>query len=149
MKNSFLIIILIHVMAAVSAKENTIEEKIINMEKAALERWYQGDPMGFIELSANDVSYFDPYLENQLDGLNALTKLYGSFRGKVQADRFEMTNIKVQATKEMAFLSYNLLAYTNNVVDKWNGSEVYRLKPDGKWKIVHTHFSMTQPIMKE
>lgn len=32
---------------------------IIGMERAALDRWGNGDPGGFLEISAEDVSYFD------------------------------------------------------------------------------------------
>ena len=40
----------------------TISDVIIAMEKAALTRWGNGDPAGFLEISAEDVVYFNPYL---------------------------------------------------------------------------------------
>jgi len=36
-------------------------EMIVAMERAALERWGRGDPDGFLDISAPDVSYFDPF----------------------------------------------------------------------------------------
>jgi hypothetical protein len=30
------------------------------MERAALDRWGKGDPEGYLELMARDVTYFDP-----------------------------------------------------------------------------------------
>lgn len=39
-----------------------ISGTIIALEKAALEMWNSGDPSGYINLSAEDVSYFDPSL---------------------------------------------------------------------------------------
>jgi len=50
-----------------------IEDEILALEKEALRRWCDGDPSGFLELSAPDVVYFDPSLERRLDGLDALT----------------------------------------------------------------------------
>ena len=46
--------------------------QIINMERAALDRWGRGDPDGFLEISAPDVAYFDPFLPERIDGLSAL-----------------------------------------------------------------------------
>jgi hypothetical protein len=43
------------------------ESVIIEMEKAALDRWAKGDPSGFLEIYAPDIVYFDPSLERRLD----------------------------------------------------------------------------------
>ena len=48
-----------------------IETTILTLERVALERWGQGDPDGFLEISAPDVSYFDPFTESRLDGIDA------------------------------------------------------------------------------
>ena len=40
--------------------EARLAQHIIEMERTALDRWGQGDPTGFLEISATDVSYFDP-----------------------------------------------------------------------------------------
>ena len=42
--------------------DDVITAKIIAMEKAALDRWGQGDPSGFLEICAPDVVYFDPFI---------------------------------------------------------------------------------------
>jgi ketosteroid isomerase-like protein len=39
---------------------DSIEKEIIEMEKAALDRWGKGDPSGFLEICSPDVVYFDP-----------------------------------------------------------------------------------------
>jgi hypothetical protein len=56
---------------SVYAQTNTEElsATIIALEKAALEKWNQGDPSGYLDLSAEDVTYFDPSLEQRMDGL--------------------------------------------------------------------------------
>ncbi len=48
-----------------------VETTLIDMEKAALRRWGNGDPSGFLEITAEDVVYFDPYVERRIDGLPA------------------------------------------------------------------------------
>ncbi len=43
-----------------SEDNDSISKLIVGMEKSALERWNNGDPSGFPEISAKDVVYFDP-----------------------------------------------------------------------------------------
>jgi len=120
--------------------------KIIAMEKAALDRWGKGDPQGYLEIMDTDLTYFDPFQEKRLDGLNAMKELLKPLTGKIKVDRFEMLNPKVQRDGNMALLTFNLLSYvkqpngTEKVVARWNSSEVYR-KIDGVWKIIHSHWS--------
>jgi ketosteroid isomerase-like protein len=118
-----------------------ISEIIIALEKRVLEKWNQGDPGGYLDISADDVTYFDPSLEQRLDGLDNLRKYYEPIKGLINVSRFEMLNPEVNATNDMAVLTFNLLSYKTDKVSKWNCTEVYRLEPDGQWKIVHTHWS--------
>ena len=118
-----------------------ISDTIIALEKGALEKWNQGDPSGYLDLSADDVTYFDPSLEQRLDGLDNLKKYYGPIKGQIHVSRYEMLNPKVVATNNMAVLTFNLHSYIDDKVSKWNCTEVYRFEPNEKWKIVHTHWS--------
>jgi ketosteroid isomerase-like protein len=63
--------------------ENKDTATIIAMERAALDRWGKGDPSGFLEICSPDVVYFDPTLQQRLDGLEALTRLYEPVRGRI------------------------------------------------------------------
>ncbi|MCW5911357.1 MAG: nuclear transport factor 2 family protein [Cyclobacteriaceae bacterium] len=123
-----------------------ISETIIALEKAALEKWNQGDPGGYLNLSADDVTYFDPYTDHRLDGLEALKIYYEPVKGQIHVSRYEMLNPKVTATNTMAVLTFNLHSYAGDNVSKWNCTEVYRLEPNGQWKIVQTHWSFIKPL---
>ena len=148
MKKIIAIFIIIHTTMVYAQEKMTVQEKIIGLEKAALERWNNGDPAGFIELSAKDVTYFDPFLEKRIDGLDALTRLYEPLKGQGKVDRYEMIDPQVQATGKMAVLTYNLNSYSGDKIYKWNCTEVFRFEPGGNWKIIHTHWSLTQPALK-
>ncbi len=52
--------------------EPDIAKTILQMERLALGRWAQGDPEGFLEISAPNVTYFDPFVDKRLDGLAEL-----------------------------------------------------------------------------
>lgn len=125
--------------------DGQIPVKILAMEKTALDRWGQGDPSGFLEISASDVVYFDPSLDRRLDGLNALTNLYESIRGRIFIDRYELVNPKVQVYGDCAILTYNYVGYNGDKIYKWNCTEVYRCQ-QGRWEIIQTHWSLTKAV---
>ncbi len=120
---------------------------IIALEKSALKKWNNGDPGGYLDISAAEVVYFDPYTEQRLDGLESLKKYYEPIKGQIRA-RYEMLNPKVQATSDMAVLTFNLYSYEGDRVVKWNCTEVYRLENGGNWKIIQTHWSFIKPELK-
>jgi ketosteroid isomerase-like protein len=126
-----------------------IAQTIIALEQAALERWGRGDPSGFLELSAEDVVYFDPFQERRLNGLAELRELYESIRGRVQIATFALLNPVVQAVDDMAVLTFNYVAEgTNEVTSRWNCTEVFR-RDGERWRIIQTHWSFTQPDLGE
>ena len=121
----------------------TVAEKILALERAALDRWGKGDPGGYLELSAPDVTYFDPFQERRIDGLPALTALYDLFQGKIKIDRDEIIEPCVQVIREAAILTFRFVSHGSEGSMHWNCTEVYQ-RIDGDWKIVHTHWSFTK-----
>jgi len=120
--------------------------ELIALERAAMERWRKGDPWGFIEISAPDVTYFDTGTPSRLDGLAALEAEYAKRKGKIHYDVMEFINPKVQVHGDAAVLSYQFFSTKLNPDGSiesripWNCTEVY-FKIDGKWSIIHTHWS--------
>lgn len=131
-----------------SQQHTELADKLISTERHALELWNKGNPSGFLELSAPDVVYFDPFTEQRLDGHAKLTELYESIRGQVKVDRYEMINPLVQAGTDMAVLTFNLISYEAAQTSRWNCTEVYRRHPDGLWKIIQTHWSFVRPELR-
>ena len=118
-----------------------ITHHLIALEEQAMRRWCAGDPSGFLEISADDVVYFDPFLVRRIDGLSALTAHYESLRGKISAERFEFLNPLVQVIGEAAVLTYNFVSYGGNEsVSRWNCTEVFR-HTAGRWLLIQTHWS--------
>ncbi|MCD7978941.1 MAG: DUF4440 domain-containing protein [Tannerellaceae bacterium] len=129
--------------------EKCIPETIIALEKEALNKWNNGDPSGYLALYDTDFTYFDPTLERRMDGYEAIEAYYNAMSGDVKVDKSEMVNPVVQATEQMAVLSFNLISEAGGQVWKWNCTEVYRKNPDNKWKIVHNHWSIYIPKVQE
>ncbi|MBF0500141.1 MAG: DUF4440 domain-containing protein [Candidatus Riflebacteria bacterium] len=120
-------------------------EDILELERQALQRWCSGDPSGFLEISAPDVVYFDPFLESRLDGLEALRSYYDGLRGKIRAERYELLNPLVQKLGDRAgVLTFNFVSYgSDGSESRWNSTEVYRKDLPG-WRIAHSHWSITK-----
>lgn len=117
---------------------------VIALERAALDRWGKGDPSGFLEISAPDVVYFDPFLDVRLDGRDALAAHYEPIRGKAFISRYEMDNAKVHLVGDAAVLTFNFTSYGGSEdAFRWNCTEVYR-RAGRSWQIIQTHWSFTR-----
>lgn len=119
----------------------SITQLILSLETRALERWCNGDPSGYLEITAVDANYFDPFIERRIDGKLALAEYYGPLTGKIFAKHFEIINPQVQLFEQSAVLTFNYVCTTrDDQVMRWNCTEVYRLDPEG-WRIIHSHWS--------
>ncbi|MGB3702618.1 MAG: DUF4440 domain-containing protein [Anaerolineales bacterium] len=126
--------------------DDALIETIIAMECAALDRWGNGDPSGFLEICAPDIVYFDPNLERRIDGREALSEYYEGIRGKVSFERFELLNPLVQRVGDAAVITFNFVSYGKAEDEyKWNCTEVYRRSSEG-WEIIQTHWSYTLAV---
>lgn len=126
----------------------TTADQIMMLERAALDRWGRGDPGGFLELYATEVTYFDPVTATRIDGHQAMVDYYRPWTGKIQVARYEMLNPHVVVVGDMALLSYNLVNYIKDaegvetVGTRWNSTTVYQRRGD-TWKTIHSHWSFT------
>ena len=129
-------------------------DQIIAMERAALDRWGNGDPQGYLEIYAPDATYFDPTLEARVDGLESLNRLLVPWTGKIKIDRYEILNPNVQWHGDAAVLTFNIVNYrqqpdgSGRLLARWNTTEIYS-RVNGRWRIVHSHFSYMKPDLKQ
>ena len=123
-------------------------DQIVQLERAALDRWGNGDPGGFLELYASDITYFDPLTAARIDSHGAMADYYRPWVGKIHIPRYEMLNPHVVVGADLALLSYNLVNYVadatgaESVGTSWNSTVVYR-RTDAGWRSIHSHWSFT------
>jgi ketosteroid isomerase-like protein len=126
-----------------------MEETILTLENGAMERWRNGDPWGWLEISAESMIYVDPSLTRPIIGLEAFGALLKEIEGKVHYQGSEFIDPKVVIIGDAAVLSYNYrssaLTPEGTILSQtpWNTTEVY-FHLDGEWKIVHSHWSYVQ-----
>ena len=124
-------------------------DDVIALERAALDRWGAGDPQGFLETYAAEVTYFDIGTEHRLDGHAAMSDYYRPLVGKIKIPRYEMIDPKVQRHGDVAVLTYNLRSEAlqpdgKQVTVRWNSTAVYA-RIGGNWRMIHSHWSLTAP----
>lgn len=131
-----------------------MQETILNLEKSAMERWRNGDPMGFVEISAEDIVYVDPGLTRPIFGLEDFRAYMKKVEGRIHYQGSEFVDPRVVVVGDAAALSYNYLSSDltpeGEVIRQtpWNATEVY-FRRDGKWKTAHTHWSYIQHYLPE
>ena len=135
---------------------DTVLEELVALERSALDRWIKSDPQGYLDIQAAEVTYFDPFTDKRVDGQDAMVVRLAPMRKMkppFMDPRYEMINPKTQRHGDVALLTFNLVNYgtppdaSERVLARWNSTEVYA-RLDGKWQIIHSHWSFVQPEVK-
>jgi len=120
------------------------EQAILARERRALDRWAQGDTLGYIEAYADDVTYFDDLgAHRRLDGIAAVRTYFSSLQGKVSPHRYDLMDPKVQIYGDIGVvtLHYHPFAPDGKPLTRWIATVVYR-RNAGEWRVVHAQWAM-------
>lgn len=153
MRQLTMVVLTVMSVSCGSAAQEAVPD-VEKMERAALDRWGNGDPQGYLEIMAADVTYFDPVQDKRVDGIEAMKKMLAPITGKIKVSRFDMIDPKVQRHGDSALLTFNLVSYVTQpdgnerAIARWNSSELYG-RVNGQWRIVHSHWSYIKPELKE
>ena len=129
---------------------------ILEIERAASERFNKGDVSGYLDIYHDDVTYVDPMTPSVLTDKNVVRAYFDKSYLGVQIEKAEWSNINVVVNESAntAILTYNQQNHIRSKNDDelhqiplWNCTEVYRLT-DGQWKIAHANWSFAQhPVL--
>jgi ketosteroid isomerase-like protein len=131
-----------------------VQTELIRLEDCAMERWRQGDPMGWTELIAPEVTYVDPALTQPIVGHEAYTKYMEALIGKISYGASHYMRPDAAVCGDTAVLTFNYQGSTPRadgtlqLFALWNTTEVYA-RVDGQWKIIHTHWSFVRHTAPE
>lgn len=122
-------------------------EAILAIERSALDRWSQGDPLGYLEVHAEDVTYFDDIgAQTRIDGVDALREYFrNTLEGNLPPHEYELVNPRVQLYGDTGILTlrYHPRGSDGTAMPAWKATSVYR-RDDGAWRCVHAHWSMVK-----
>ena len=133
------------VASTTQAAEAARIDDVIALERAALDRWGAGDPQGFLDTYAPEVTYFDIGTEHRLDGHAAMSEYYRPLVGKIKIPRYEMIDPKVQRHGDVAVLTYNLRSEAlqpdgKQVTVRWNSTPcTHGSAATGRWSTATGH----------
>lgn len=122
------------------------EQEILSQERRALERWSRGDPLGYPEIMAADVTYFDDIgAHARVDGGDAMRRYAGSLQGKIPEHTYELQDPKVQLYGDAAVLTLRYAPFLpdGTPMPVWKATSVYH-RERGDWRIVHAHWSLVK-----
>jgi ketosteroid isomerase-like protein len=131
-------------------------KELVALERSAIDRWITLDPQGYLDLYVPEVTYFDPSTEGRVDGRPAMEKRLAPMRSMklpFKDPRYELVAPRVDRHGDVALLTFNVVNYgrlperPESVLSRWNSTEVYK-RINGKWKIIHSHWSYTKPELK-
>lgn len=119
-----------------------VEETIVALERASLDRWCKGDPYGFVDHAVDDVTYFDHVTKDKIQGIASLRRHVQQFVGKVDVPRYEMANVGVRVEGRIAILTFNWETYSaaGELTSRWNATEVF-VRIENSWKYGHLHWA--------
>lgn len=126
-----------------SAGQRDAERAIIAQERRAMDQWSQGNPLGYLDVDADDVTYFDDIAANsRIDGVEAMRSYFTSVKGKIPPHRYEIVDPKVQLYGDIGILTLRYHASTTDgkPLTRWKATSVYRRR-GAEWRIVHAHWS--------
>jgi ketosteroid isomerase-like protein len=126
--------------------QNT-DQEIISLERSALDKWAQSNTGGYIDICADDVTWFDfqPGAQPRIDGKEAVRNYMAPLSGQIPLHTYEILNPKVQVYGNTAILTFHWKASMSDgkPLDGWKTTSVYNRKY-GKWRQVHAHWSPVQ-----
>jgi hypothetical protein len=115
---------------------------ILAQERTALDRWAQGDPLGYVDIDAEDVTYFDDIgAHTRIDGRASMRSYAASLVG-----RFHPTDtgrIRRSGLRHIGILTLRYHAYAADAsLARWKATRVPVTA--GVSGIVHAHWSLVR-----
>lgn len=131
-------------------EQEALAQHIIGLEKAALDKWLNGDTSGYDQLwSRRSFSYFDAVVTERIDDHATISEFLKTIDGKLFADSYDFRNPRVQFGQDMAVLTYQLFSKTTLIDMEYNCIEVYQKEADGQWRVIHSTWSFIRPMDKD
>lgn len=133
-----------------SEEQRKLAEHLIALERAALDKWFNGDTSGYRQLwSRKNFSYFDGVKDKRVDTHADICEALLPVEGQLAADRYDFCCPRVQCGEDMAVLTYQLYAKTQlfgkSFDMRYNCIEVFQ-KEEDDWRVIHSTWCFIKPM---
>lgn len=131
-----------------TAEEKATAQHIVNLEKEALDLWFNGQTSGYSRLwSRESFTYFDGVITKRIDSHQQIEEVLKTIEGKLFApEGYRFENPRVQLFGDTAILTFQLYARTTLIDMQYNCIEVYHKEASGEWHVVHSTWSFIRPM---
>lgn len=125
-------------------------QTLVDFEQQIQWRWTSGDPTGYMDALAEDVTYFDPFTAYLVVGREAVREYFKRLTAGASgvSTRHAYRNETARPlSDDEVLLAFNFTTYRpdDNGEEKefltWNMSLIFR-KADGQWLLTHGHLSL-------
>jgi hypothetical protein len=116
----------------------SIKEKI----ETAAEKWASGNPTGYADYAANDITWVDDLgAMFPISGKDSLKAYLESFTGQIPAHKHELSDMVFQFYEDMVIITYRYTGTFEGVPgDPWKVSSVFKYI-ENDWFSVHENWS--------
>jgi ketosteroid isomerase-like protein len=119
-------------------------EELVAQERAALDVYFgESDPSDYVAMYADDITYFDQYVTDKIEGQAARDHLM-SFAGAIPPLGYEIVNPSVDMRGDTAIFTFNVALFNpgdGTQIDRFNTTEIHERVGDG-WEMVHAHWAL-------
>lgn len=127
------------------------EQEIIALEQSALDQWSQGNPLGYADIAADDITWFDDIgAQSRIEGLAAYRQYLASLKGQIPPHTYEVVNPNLKVHGDTGILTFH---WRGSIADgqplpKWKVTSVYQHSGD-TWHLIHAHWSLLKEASSE
>jgi hypothetical protein len=127
--------------SSLPSEEEAIEVVMEKIEMAA-EKWSTGDPMGYVEVAAPDITWSDDLAAPVPISTKEALKVYlEGFRGQIPPHKFELSEFTYQFYEDIIIVTYHYQGTFDEVkAPPWKVTSVYRFE-NGDWLSVHENWT--------
>ncbi len=128
----------------VPTEEEAIE-RVLVLEREALDNWSAGNPAGYAINMSEDATYMDDIgAHSRKDGLEEVQNYLTTLEGMIPKHSYEIKDPKVQVLGNVAVLTLRYQGYEDGEAGPpWKATTVYHFT-EGEWKSVHAHWSLVK-----
>ena len=114
--------------------------------EAANDRWASGDPMGFLDCAAQDITWSEPITpQNRVSGYENLKAFLEGFKGQIPSGKHELLDPMFQIYDDIVIVTYRYQGiFEEGPSNPFKITAVYRYA-DGDWLAVHENWAEVQP----
>ena len=128
-----------------ATSSDNVAEKVMALEKEALDQWAQGNPLGFAVHAAEDITYIDDIgAQNRITGIENVKAYLKALEGQIPPHEYEMVDPLLQVYGDVAILTFQYHSRIDTISGPpWKATSVYHLN-DSTWQMVHGNWSLVK-----